>query len=80
MKKGSLKWYNNLAEEYKIEIFKRWRRITSDNRKHWCFNDIKKNENIIKIMLQEVKTNITGKEDLSRLNDLGISWKYKVNI
>lgn len=74
MKKGSYKWFMNLSDEHKLEVFKRWRRTSTDIRKSWCFNDIVINKEVVAIMLKEVRTDITGEEDLTRLNNLDSSW------
>ena len=53
-KKGSLSWFNSLTEDFQLELFRRWRMMTTDIRNSWCLSDIKKNEEVVKLMLGEL--------------------------
>jgi hypothetical protein len=75
MRKGRFIWFMNLSEEHKLQVFKRWRMISTDIRKHWCLNDVVIDKKLVNIMLKEVRTNIVGEEDLTRLNDLDSSFR-----
>lgn len=57
MKIGYRPWFNSLSIEHQLEIFRRWRKITSNNMKHWGLNDIKESANDVSIMLKELRNN-----------------------
>lgn len=57
MKKGYRPWFNSLSIEHQLEIFRRWRKITSNNKKHWSLNDLKKSVNDVSIILKELRNN-----------------------
>jgi hypothetical protein len=54
MRRYNEKWFNNLTQEEQVTLFKRWRIITTDVRKHWCLNDIKEEPSMIKLILDEL--------------------------
>lgn len=55
-KKYSIAWWNNLIPERKIMFFKNWRMRTSDNKKHWCLNDIESEDCTLHSMLEDMKS------------------------
>jgi hypothetical protein len=57
MRRYNEKWFNNLTLAEQVALFKRWRIITTDSRKHWCLNDIKKEPGLIKLILNELFKN-----------------------
>jgi len=57
-RKYSEKWFNNLTLDEQVALFRHWRIISIDSRKHWCLNDIKETPGMIKLMLDELGANI----------------------
>lgn len=76
-KKGSYNWFEELEINHQLQIFKRWRMITTNTKKHLCLDEIKQNKKDVMIMIKELSTSFAGKKDLSNLNDLDRSWCSK---
>ncbi len=69
-KKGSLSWFNSLTEDFQLELFRRWRRTSSDVRKSWCFNSIRADEGMVRLMLDELSKDICGNKTNYNFNNL----------
>lgn len=54
-KKLYLNWYKSLQIENRLLYFRQWRKITINNRKHWCLLDIEEDDRHIKYMLKEIR-------------------------
>lgn len=74
MVKGTFSWFEKLKDEHQLQVFKRWRMVTTDVRKHWCLDEIRQDKKLVMYMLKEVSIDITGKKCLSKFNDLDIGW------
>ena len=55
-KKYSIAWWNKLTLETKSMFFINWRMRTSDNKKHWCLDDIESEDSSLNSMLQDMKS------------------------
>lgn len=51
----NLKKFNALSLDEQLVIFRTWRKISTDPRKHWCLNEIKTDEKLVKKMVKDVE-------------------------